>query len=140
MGRSSRTVFVGLAVVAIGFAGGCGPDVPGVLTIQTDTAVLEEVIIRDELIAAQQSMLNALRCQFEFETQLVPGGCIDGQPGAGPVQAATFTGVPIRQDLVDRDELIRVQEALLNDYRCRFGIDLHVVPGGCPDEAETADT
>ena len=140
MGKSSRIVFVGLVAAAIGIAGGCGPDVPGVLTVQTDTAVLEEVVIRDELIAAQQSMLNAFRCQFEYETQLVPDGCIDRQPGAGPVQAATFTGVPIRQDLVDRDELIRVQEALLNDYRCRFGIDDHVVPGGCPDEAETADT
>ena len=138
MSNSSGVVLAGLAVAAVGLAAGCAPDIPRVLTVQTDTAVLEEVVIRDELIASQQSILNALRCQFEFETQIVPGGCVDGKPGAGPVKPGAFAGVPTRQDLVDRDELIRVQEALLNEYRCRFGIDAHVVPGGCPDGADEA--
>ncbi len=135
---SASCFLVGLLAAAIGLVAGCGPSVPGVLTVQTETAVLEEVAIRDELIAAQQSLLNSLRCQFEYETQLVPGGCVNGQPSAGPVKPASFSGVPTRQDLVARDELIRVQEALLNDYRCRFDIDARVVPGGCPDEADAA--
>ena len=30
---------------------------------------------RDELIAAQESLLNTYRCQFDIDTRLVPGGC-----------------------------------------------------------------
>ena len=32
-----------------------------------------------------------------------------------------------------RDNLIADQESLLNNYRCLFDIDTHVVPGGCTD-------
>lgn len=36
-------------------------------------------------------------------------------------------------DITKRDQLIAQQEALLNIYRCRFGIDVQQVPGGCFD-------
>ena len=36
-------------------------------------------------------------------------------------------------DVVVRDRLIADQENLLNTYRCLFGVDVEVVPGGCPD-------
>lgn len=36
-------------------------------------------------------------------------------------------------DVVQRDRLIADQENLLNTYRCLFGVDVEVVPGGCPD-------
>ena len=36
-------------------------------------------------------------------------------------------------DVAARDQLIANQENLLNTYRCRFGVDTHAVPGGCPN-------
>ncbi len=51
---------------------------------------------------------------------MVPGGSA----------AAQFMG-----DVAARDRLIADQEALLNVYRCRFGVDTHAVPGGCADGA-----
>ena len=36
-------------------------------------------------------------------------------------------------DVAVRDRLIADQENLLNTYRCRFGVDVHAVPGGCPN-------
>ena len=51
----------------------------------------------------------------------------------GSVQAATAeTSVP-PDEIAIRDTLIAEQEALLNAYRCLFGIDTEVVPGGCSD-------
>ena len=36
-----------------------------------------------------------------------------------------------REDIVVRDRLIADQENLLNSYRCLFGVDVSLVPGGC---------
>jgi len=36
-----------------------------------------------------------------------------------------------QQTIAIRDQLVFDQEALLNVYRCRFGVDTQVVPGGC---------
>lgn len=38
---------------------------------------------------------------------------------------------PTKDDIEARDTLIVAQENLLNAYRCRFGTDTHIVPGGC---------
>ena len=38
-------------------------------------------------------------------------------------------------DIEVRDRLVADQEALLNVYRCMFGVDVEVVPGGCADGA-----
>ncbi|MYH96454.1 MAG: hypothetical protein F4129_08095, partial [Acidimicrobiia bacterium] len=46
-------------------------------------------------------------------------------PPAASAQAAAEVAV--------RDQLIASQENLLNTYRCLFGVDTEVVPGGCPN-------
>ena len=90
-----------------------------------------DIATRDRLIANQEALLNVYRCRFGIDTEVVPGGCADGSPVIPPVPPIPFTGIPTRADLAERDRLIADQEALLNVYRCRFGIDTEVVPGGC---------
>ena len=51
--------------------------------------------------------------------------------GAGAQPAAEPQ--PTQEDIEQRDGLIADQESLLNTYRCLFGVDTHVVPGGCVD-------
>ncbi len=62
-----------------------------------------------------------------------------GALAAGLLLAAPFVVVPVAaqtaDDIAARDELIADQEALLNAYRCRFGVDAEQVPGGCADGA-----
>ncbi|WP_419926281.1 hypothetical protein [Candidatus Poriferisocius sp.] len=36
---------------------------------------LEDVVVRDRLIADQEALLNVYRCQFNVDTQVAPGGC-----------------------------------------------------------------
>ena len=40
---------------------------------------LEEIAVRDRLVAAQESLLNAYRCLFGVDVQVVPGGCDGGR-------------------------------------------------------------
>ncbi|MCY3960260.1 MAG: hypothetical protein OXG34_01145 [bacterium] len=47
-----------------------------------------------------------------------------------PVASASAQPQP-QQQVVERDRLIADQENLLNTYRCLFGVDVDVVPGGC---------
>ena len=37
-------------------------------------------MVRDTLIVAQESLLNVYRCRFNVDTQVVPNGCIQGNP------------------------------------------------------------
>ena len=92
-----------------------------------------EVSVRDNLIAQQESLLNTYRCQFNIDTLIVPDGCTNGEPARGPTDPATLDGIPTQADLSVRDNLIAQQESLLNTYRCRFNIDTEIVPGGCTD-------
>lgn len=96
---------------------------------QTDSG--SEIAKRDQLIASQEALLNVYRCQFDIDTSVVPGGCQDGSPARPAELAEPFTGTPTIAELAKRDRLVTAQEALLNDYRCRFNIDTAVVPGGC---------
>ena len=91
----------------------------------------EDVQIRDNLIADQESLLNAYRCLFNVDTQVVPGGCIEGRPSRGRANPGSFSGTPNQQGIAIRDLLVDTQESLLNAYRCMFDIDTQVVPGGC---------
>ena len=82
---------------------------------------------RDQLIADQENLLNTYRCLFEVDTEVVPGGCPTPDfvtPGAAPAN-------PTQHDIEVRDQLIESQEALLNTYRCRFGVDTEIVPYEC---------
>ena len=56
--------------------------------------------------------------------------------GAVALAAALLAPVATAQtsaDIAARDQLIANQENLLNTYRCLFGVDTGVVPGGCPN-------
>ncbi|MXZ86042.1 MAG: hypothetical protein F4Y28_00035 [Acidimicrobiia bacterium] len=82
-------------------------------------------------MAAQESLLNAYRCLFGVDVQVVPGGCDGDRPADGPVQPEAFHGPFAESEIAVRDRLVAAQESLLNAYRCLFGVDVQVVPGGC---------
>ncbi len=114
----------------------------GVLTAGAQGAVrggftLADVAERDRLIAAQEALLNFFRCQFGIDVEAVPGGCVAGNPVEGFSQPADFAGIPSARDIAVRDRLVARQEALLNTYRCRYGVNLHTVEGGCGRFAPT---
>ena len=78
------------------------------------------------LAGAQEALLNAYRCSFDVDVEVVRGGCVDGAPA---VAVEPWGGGVV--DLAALGRLVADQEALLNAYRCRFGVDTQVVPGGC---------
>ena len=49
------------------------------------------------------------------------------------VAPASVAAAQSASDVEVRDQLIADQENLLNTYRCLFGVDVDVVPGGCPN-------
>ncbi len=49
------------------------------------------------------------------------------------VLLAPVASAQTQSDVEVRDQLIANQENLLNTYRCLFGVDTNVVPGGCPN-------
>ena len=60
--------------------GGCpNPDTvtPGV---SPESPTPQDIKVRDGLIQNQEALLNVYRCRFDVDTQIVPGGCIDGAP------------------------------------------------------------
>jgi len=93
----------------------------------------DEVAERDELVAAQEALLNAYRCRFDIDTEAVAGGCAAGAPVLAAAGPGVFAGVADAGDVAERDALIASQEALLNVYRCRFDVDTEAVAGGCRD-------
>lgn len=100
------------------------------------TATTPDIQQRDELIADQENLLNAYRCMFKVDVSVVPGGC----PTPDVVIPGPVPASPSQKDIDVRDGLIQDQEALLNVYRCRFGVDTEVVPGGCIDGAPAPDS
>jgi hypothetical protein len=46
----------------------------------------------------------------------------------------------LRERIAEQDALIATQQAQLTDYRCRFDVDTHLVPGGCPVPVEPTPT
>lgn len=99
----------------------------------------EDIAKRDNLVAAQETLLNVYRCQFGVDIEAVVGGCTNGLPSRGFSQPGVFEGIPTPEDIAVRDQLIAVQESLLNAYRCRFDfeIDIRIVPEGCPVPADS---
>ncbi len=130
----------GVLLVASLFVGVVAP-VSGGAAAQEPT-VLEEINFRNNLIAAQESLLNTYRCLFNIDIGVVPGGCVDGQPATGPIPPDVFEGVPTSSEIEIRDQLVVAQESLLNTYRCLFNVDTEIVPDGCgsqPDPTESSE-
>lgn len=128
--KSALSMVIGVLALAAGAA------VPARASAQPapGDAAVEDVVLRDRLIADQENLLNAYRCRFGADTQAVPGGCSDPHtvvPGAAPQN-------PTPGDLAIRDALIRSQEELLNAYRCQHNIDTQLVPTGCPRQTPVA--
>ena len=109
--------------------------VPAVSATGNDasTASNQDIAVRDELIAEQESLLNRYRCLFSVDTGVVPGGCKDGMPAMGPTDPGVFDGTSTWHDIAVRDDLIANQEGLLNAYRCQFDIDALALPWSCID-------
>ena len=119
-----------LLVLALGLDGASAQSASGT------EFTLEDIAERDNLIAAQETLLNVYRCRFGPDVLAVLGGCANGQPSQGFSRPGAFEGTPILEDIEVRDKLIAVQESLLNTYRCRFDfeIDARVTPEGCPGQ------
>lgn len=116
-------VVVGLAVVPSG-------------AVAQESVSIKEVSVRDELIAAQENLLNAYRCLFGVDLDVVPGGCPDPDvvaPGQAPFVAT-------QADLELRNQLIAAQEALLNVYRCAHSVDLELVSESCGASEPQSDS
>lgn len=131
-----RRAAAAVALLAAPFAGAAAAaqDTPGSEVARAD------IEVRDDLIAEQESLLNVYRCRFGVDADVVPGGCSGGRPSRWPTAPGVFEGAPTAHDVVVRDRLIADQEALLNVYRCRFGADTELVPGGCADGEPAAES
>ncbi len=60
----------------------------------------DDIAVRDDLVAAQEALLNAYRCRFDIDTEVVPGGCPDPEPaeelwGGGTGWAYNSRGQPV---------------------------------------------
>lgn len=124
-GRAVRRI--GLALVLGLVVGGLALTTASTASAQT----LQDIEVRDKLIANQEALLNTYRCMFSVDTQVVPGGCSNVSPALPPQEPGQFSGTPTARDIAVRDQLITDQEALLNVYRCQFSIDTELVPAGC---------
>ena len=89
------TVTIALAFAMGGSsAGGQAPDERDEIIARLRGQIAEKdtlIADRDTLIAAQESLLNDYRCQFDIDTQLVPGGCAaPAQPTPVPTPEETL--------------------------------------------------
>ncbi|MCY4271695.1 MAG: serine protease, partial [bacterium] len=123
-----RAVLIAVLAVAL-----CCVGAPFGASAQEQQPARQDIAERDGLISAQEALLNAYRCRFNIDTIVVPGGCANGVPAAVAEPPPPFAGTPTWTEVARRDRLILSQESLLNAYRCQFGIDASVVPGGCTD-------
>ncbi len=77
----------GIDILAV--RGGCAFGLPTLGMSQpaefVGTPTLEDIEVRDRLVAVQESLLNTYRCRFDFEidTHITPEGC-PGQAGSQP--------------------------------------------------------
>lgn len=139
-GRSARVLSqVCLAAAASLLVVALGAPVVSAQNASGGSFTSEDIAVRDNLIAAQETLLNIYRCQFGLDIAAVPGGCTAGYPTQGFSQPGEFVGIPTSEDIAVRDRLIAVQEAVLNTYRCRFEfeIDTRIAPEGCPGQAHS---
>ena len=61
------------------------------------TPTAQDIEARDQLIAAQENLLNAYRCQHDIDTHIVPGGCADGASAQTGDTAGRYTAISAGQ-------------------------------------------
>ena len=133
--RGCRAAAV-LAAAALSVASAVGAVTASAQDAPANGGLLDEVVLRDELIAAQETLLNNYRCRFGIDVSQVRSGCANGLAAGGSTAPGVFDGVPTLEDVRARDGLIAAQESLLNTYRCRFEFGTHIVSGGCPAQPD----
>jgi len=60
--------------------GGCSDPVTVTPGVSPANPTPQDIEVRDGLIQNQEALLNVYRCRFDVDTQIVPGGCVDGAP------------------------------------------------------------
>ena len=60
--------------------GGCPSPDTVTAGVSPENPTPQDIEVRDGLIQNQEALLNVYRCRFDVDTQIVPGGCIDGMP------------------------------------------------------------
>ncbi len=128
----STRIYASFANAVINGCTDCTTTVPSDSGSGQSALTAQLVKVRNQLIFAQEALLDAYRCLFGTDTEIVPGGCIENSPSLPRVQPPPYTLTPTAEDIESRDRLIIAQEALLNTYRCLFSTDTEIVPGGCP--------
>lgn len=128
----SSRIYASFADAVITGCTDCTQTVPSGSDPGQSEQTAQDVVIRDQLIAAQEALLDTYRCLFNIDTEAIPGGCIEKGLAPPRAQPPPFTAIPTAKDIESRDRLIIAQEAVLNTYRCWFDIDTEIVPGGCP--------
>lgn len=74
----------------------------------------QDIDVRDQLVQSQEALLNVYRCRFDVDTQIVPGGCVNGAPAPQPTPTAEpvpevehddsrVTATPVPEDVADDD-------------------------------------
>ena len=133
--RACRAAAV-LAATVLSVAPAVGAVTASAQGAPANGGLLDEIVLRDELIAAQETLLNNYRCRFGIDVSQVRSGCANGLAAEGSTVPGVFDGVPTLEDVRARDGLIAAQESLLNTYRCRFEFGTDIVPGGCPAQGD----
>ena len=81
--------------------GGCEEGMPALPAEEpqpfTGTSTYAEIAVRDELVAEQEFLLNSYRCQFDIDTQVVPGGCVAFEAQRARIQFAALVEAGINE-------------------------------------------
>ncbi|MDE0605306.1 MAG: hypothetical protein OXI18_12965, partial [bacterium] len=119
--------------------GGC-PD-PDTVTpgVSPANPTPQDIEVRDGLIQNQEALLNTYRCRFEIDTEIVPGGCIDGIPAVVEEPEQTPEPEPTAEPAQQLPPLRRPPGGLRLDpfyqkYLDAFGIPI-VSSAAVPDRA-----
>lgn len=105
----------------------------------TGTPTRADIAARDSLVRAQEALLNTYRCRFDIDTQIVPGGCIDGVPAPVEEPAPAIEPMPTEEPDPPLPALRRPPGGLRLDpfyqkYLDAFGIPI-VSSAAVPDRA-----
>ncbi|WP_419930291.1 RCC1 domain-containing protein [Candidatus Poriferisocius sp.] len=103
--------------------GGCEDPDSVVVGAAPQNPTQGDLDVRDMLIQNQEALLNLYRCQFDVDTQLVPGGCSERAPvvtpEAGPVTTPEAVSFTIPQEPRGDDTLISTGR----DRTCAVRVD-----------------